>query len=95
MFDKLKGLMDMQKKMGEIKKQLEKATFDVVSDDGAIKITMNGAQQIQDVEVVSEKVDLNKLSRTIKDTLNKAIRKSHEIAADKMKEVSGLNIPGL
>ncbi len=95
MFDKLKGLMDMQKKMGEIKKQLERATFDVSSDDGAIKITMNGAQQIQDVSVVSEKVDVNKLSRTIKDTVNKAIRKSHEIAADKMKEVSGLNIPGL
>ncbi len=38
-FDKMKQLMDMQKKMQEVKQELENANFDIASADGLIKIS--------------------------------------------------------
>ena len=46
MFDKMKGLFEMQKKMQEVKRELDNTSFDIESSDGLIKITMNGARQV-------------------------------------------------
>jgi nucleoid-associated protein EbfC len=97
MFDKIKGLMDMQKKMQDIKRQLDALTFEVISGDGQVSITMNGAQEIKNVIIqpaaLTGKPEV--LARTFKDTFNKAIKRSHEEAAGKMKDMTGLNLPGL
>jgi DNA-binding YbaB/EbfC family protein len=97
MFDKMKALMDMQKKMKEIKRELDNNSFDVESSDKMVRIIMNGSQEAQDVQILCDLqvVDKNVLQKKILDTFNKAIKRSHEIAAQKMKEISGLNIPGL
>jgi len=97
MFDKMKQLMDMQRKMQDVKRQLESAAFDVLSSDGLIKITMNGAQEVKDVMIqadlkVTDKAILEKAAR---DAYNKAIKRSHDLAAEKMRGVTGLNLPGL
>ncbi|MDD5568099.1 MAG: YbaB/EbfC family nucleoid-associated protein [Candidatus Omnitrophica bacterium] len=97
MFDKMKQLMDMQRKMQDVKRQLESAAFDVLSSDGLIKITMNGAQEVKDVTIqadlkVTDKAILEKAAR---DAYNKAIKRSHDLAAEKMRGVTGLNLPGL
>ena len=97
MFDKMKGLFQMQKKMQEVKRALEDANFDIQSSDGAVKITMNGAQEIKEVVIkdnLSES-EKSRLASTLKDTFNRAIKRSQEVAAQKMKEVTGFNIPGL
>ena len=97
MFDKMKQLMDMQKKMQEMKRHLESTYFDIASSDGLVKITMNGAQEVK--EVVLQKdiqpTDKMNLEKAIKDAYNRAIKRSHDIAAEKMKSITGLNIPGL
>ena len=49
MLDKMKQLMEMQKKMQEMKRQLDAATFEVVSSDGLVKVVMNGSQEVQEV----------------------------------------------
>jgi len=97
MLDKMKQLMDMQRKMQEMKKELENTDFDVESSDGSIKITMNGSQEVKNVTVNSEAQNLNKinLEKAIKDVYNKAIKRSQIIAAEKMKKITGMNIPGL
>lgn len=97
MFDKMKGLFEMQKKMQEVKRELDNTSFDIQSSDGVIKITMNGSQEVKEVVIKdnlseSEKV---RLAISLKDTFNRAIKRSQEIAAQKMKEVTGFNIPGL
>ncbi|MBU1726388.1 MAG: YbaB/EbfC family nucleoid-associated protein [Candidatus Omnitrophica bacterium] len=97
MFDKMKQLMEMQKKMQEVKRELDNTYFDVASSDGAIKITMNGSQEVREVKVQAnipeqQKLDLEK---AIKDAYNRAIKRSHDIAGQKMKDVTGFNIPGL
>ncbi len=97
MFDKIKGIMEMQKTMQEVKRQLDSTTFDVKSPDGLVTITMNGSQEVQKIamspDVAGAKLD--HLEKTFKETFNKAIKRSHEIAAQKMKDVTGMKLPGM
>jgi DNA-binding YbaB/EbfC family protein len=97
MFDKIKGLMEMRKKLEEIKKELDKTNFDIVSPGGLVKMTMNGSQEVQDVSLGSGPLDASrdKLQKELKDTFNRAVKRSQEIAAQKMKESAGLNLPGM
>lgn len=97
MLDKMKQLWEMQKKMQELKRELERTTFEVSSQDGLVKIVMNGSQQVQEVVIPGglEGVDKARLEKAVKDALNRSVKRSQEIAAQKMKEISGLNLPGL
>lgn len=98
MFDKLKSIMDMQKKAREIKESLDKTVFETESRDGSVRITMNGSQQVEKVAVKCEGLapgERTTLESALKDVYNRAIKHSHDLAAQKMKEVTGLNIPGL
>ncbi|MFH1199176.1 MAG: YbaB/EbfC family nucleoid-associated protein [Candidatus Omnitrophota bacterium] len=97
MLDKMKQLMDMQRKMQEMKRELENTNFDVESSCGSIKITMNGSQEVKSVIVNRDPRELDKinLEKAIKDAYNRAIKRSHDVAAEKMKKITGMNIPGL
>jgi hypothetical protein len=97
MFDKMKGLMEMQKKMQEMKRELENTCFDIASSDGLVEITMNGAQEVKEVRLEKDirSLDNTALEKAIKDAYNRAIKRSHDIAAEKMKHITGLNLPGL
>jgi DNA-binding YbaB/EbfC family protein len=97
MFDKMKSLWEMQKKMQEVKRELDSTTFEMTSPDGVLKLVMNGSQEVQEVSLKEEIKDLDKraLEKTLKDVYNKAIKRSHDIAAQKMKDVAGFNLPGL
>ena len=97
MFDKMKGLFEMQKKMQEVKRQLDDTSFDIQSSDGAVKITMNGSQEVKEVVIKDNLGETEKarLASSLKDTFNRAIKRSQEVAAQKMKDVTGFNIPGL
>lgn len=91
MLDKMKALFEMQKKMQAVKRELENTNFDIQSSDGLVKITMNGAQEVKGIVIK----DNPQLENALKDTLNRAIKRSQEIGAEKMKEVTGINLPGL
>jgi DNA-binding YbaB/EbfC family protein len=97
MFDKMKGLFEMQKKMQEVKRALEETTFDIQSSDGLVKITMNGTQETKEVMIQEslEKLQKIRLESALKDTFNRAIKRAQEIGAQKMKDVTGINLPGL
>ena len=97
MFDKMKQLMEMQKKMQEMKRQLEDAVFEIVSSDGLVKLNMNGAQELQDIRIQAELSEIEKpqLEKSLKDAYSRAIKRSQDIAAQKMKDVTGFNLPGL
>jgi DNA-binding YbaB/EbfC family protein len=97
MFDKMKGLFEMQKKMQEVKRALEDINFDLQSSDGAVKITMNGSQEVKEVLIKDNLAESEKahLGASLKDTFNRAIKRSQEVAAQKMKDVAGFNLPGL
>jgi DNA-binding YbaB/EbfC family protein len=97
MLDKLKALMDIQKKMKDVKKELDSTDFDISSSDGLVKLTMNGSQELKQVKITAclGSLEVNKLELSLKDAWNRAIKRSHELAAQKMKDVTGFNLPGL
>ena len=97
MFDKMKALFDMQKKMQELKRELENTTFEIESPDKSLKIIMNGSQEIREIKIQANPGDSpnSELETALKDTCNRAIKRSHDIAAEKMKAITGLNLPGL
>lgn len=97
MLDKVKALLDMQKKMQQLKEELDNTDFEATSPDGLVKVTMNGSQQVKQVNIAKDLSALDKaaLEKAVADAYNKAVRRSQEIAASKMKALSGLNLPGL
>ena len=97
MFDKMKALMDMQKKMQELKRELDNTDFEVQSLDGSVKVTMNGSQEVKGISIKGDLKEIEKanLEKAIKDAYNMAIKRSQDIAAGKMKDITGLNLPGL
>ena len=97
MFDKMKALIEMQKKMQELKRELDNTDFEITSFDNVVKIKMNGSQEVKEVNISG---DLNAMEKTnlekiIKDTYNRAVKRSQSLAAEKMKGATGLNLPGL
>jgi len=97
MFDKMKALIEMQKKMQELKRELDNTDFEISSFDNLVRIKMSGSQEVKEVNILGDLSVMEKtnLEKTIKDTYNRAIKRSHDLAAEKMKGVTGLNIPGL
>ncbi|MDD5107898.1 MAG: YbaB/EbfC family nucleoid-associated protein [Candidatus Omnitrophica bacterium] len=93
----MKGLFEMQKKMQEVKRELDNMSFDIQSSDGVVKITMNGSQEVKEVIIKDNlgESEKGRLNSSLKDTFNRAIKRSQEVAAQKMKDVTGFNIPGL
>jgi len=93
----MKQLMEMQNKMQEIKRELENTYFDVLSSDGLVKVTMNGAQEVREIVLQNDAQSQEKtvLEKSLKDAYNRAIKRSQIIAAEKMKHITGMNIPGL
>jgi len=97
MFDKMKALLDMQKKAQEMKRQLESTYFDAASSDGLVKINMSAVQEVTSVSITGDIRTMDKaaLEKSMREALAKAIKRSQEIAAQKAKEITGLNLPGL
>ena len=96
MFDKMKALMDMQNKIRQMKRELENTNFEIQSPDGLVKIAMNGSQEAKGVTITRGlgEIDKQELEKAIKDAYNMAIKRAQDIAAAKMKDMTGLNLPG-
>lgn len=89
----------MQQKMVEIQKELKEMEFEASSGGGAVKVKVNGEQEVIEVKINKEMVDLNDIEM-IEDMIlvavNDAIKQSRDEAKSKMARLTGgMNIPGL
>jgi DNA-binding protein YbaB len=96
MFNKLKQFNDLKKQAGVLKNALSEEIVEV--ENKAVKITMDGNQEIKHLEIKSEfmhadkKAELEKeLSNAFADSIKKVQRKM----AMKMQSMGGFDIPGL
>jgi DNA-binding protein YbaB len=94
MFDQAKNLYQLQRQAKEIKKELSNIHIEA-EVDGVIVI-INGEQEVISVTIPEEaNNNPNKLGENLVKAFNKAIKKSQQIAAEKMKGVMGdLGLPG-
>lgn len=94
MFDKAKQLYKLQKQAKQIKKELK--NIHIEAEVNGVIVIINGEQEVQDVTIPEEMTDRVTIQKNLVEAFNKAIKKSQQIAADKMKDVmGGLGLPGL
>jgi DNA-binding YbaB/EbfC family protein len=86
-----------QEKMEKVQQELEKATVEASSGGGAVTVVMTGQQQLQSVKILPEAAeDTEMLEDLVLTAMNEALKKSKELAANRLGELTGgLNIPGL
>ena len=87
----------LQEKLEKTKQELEKETVEASSGGGAVTVVMTGQQEVKSVKISPEAVDdVEMLEDLVLTAMNEALRKSQELAASRMGELtSGLKIPGL
>ena len=100
-FSKAGELLKLQQEAMKIKKELEN-TF-IESEVSGLVITVNGEMKVDKVEFETDalvpglsEAQKAALQSAIMDAVNKGIKKSQEVAADKMKGVMGqmgINLP--
>lgn len=97
MFDKVKEMMELKKKADQLKKELE-ATLIEINEARGIKMVMNGAQIVQSIEIDESMLSAGNKNRIQMDLLksfNNGVKKSQQAAANKMRNIPGLNLPGM
>ncbi|MBT6068653.1 nucleoid-associated protein, YbaB/EbfC family [Candidatus Peregrinibacteria bacterium] len=93
-FDQAKDLYKLQKEAKKIKKELSKMHIEAEQD--GVKVIIDGEQKIVKVEISEEARANPKLESILEETFNKALKKSQEVAAEKMKAIMGdLGLPGM
>ena len=97
MLDQVKKLMEMKKQADILKKELE-ATIIEVQETRGIKVIVNGAQQFRSIEIdetLLTPTSKNRIQMDLLRSINTAVKRSQQSAANKMKNMPGFNLPGL
>lgn len=94
--DRFKQMMEFKKQADQIKRELENTHIDV-NDVRGIKITINGTQRFDAIEISEELISAEnktKLETELLRAVNSAISRSQAAGAQKMKDIVGVNMPG-
>ena len=97
MLDKMKQMMELKKKADQLKRELEAEVLEINETRG-IKIVVNAAQSFRSIEIDESLLSPQNKNRVQMDLIrgiNTAIKKSQQIQAQKARNITGLNIPGL
>jgi len=95
----MRQAQELQAKLAKAQQELAEATIEASSGGGAVKVTVNGQQQVLSVKISPEAIepdDVEMLEDLVMTAVNEALNKAQEMAAKRMgKLTGGLNIPGL
>lgn len=83
-FDKLKQLSELKKMRDQamaIQRQLREEKVEV--EENGVRIVMTADQEVQSLQIDGQE------NRRVLEVLNKAIKRSQEVAAKKLQEISG------
>ena len=89
----------LKSKLDKAQKELGKVIVEAESGKGAVKVTINGQQQIKSIKISPEVIDPDKakhLEELVLKAVTEAINKSQKLAAKQLGGLTGgLKIPGL
>jgi len=98
-FSMIKQARELKAKLDKAQKELSNTIVEVESGKGAVKVTINGQQQIKSIKISPEVIDPNKakhLEELVFKAVTEAISKSQKLAAKELGGLTGgLKIPGL
>lgn len=96
MLDKIKQMYELKQKAEQVKRELESTDVEASAQNNQVKIVISGSQKVKSLEIADSLLgDKEDLQSSLVNCINNAIRNSQELAARKMKEITGINIPGL
>ena len=95
----MRQAQELQARLAKAQQELSNATVEASSGGGAVKVIINGQQQIQSVKISPEVVnsdDVELLEDLVLTAVSEALAKSQELAAKHLGGLTGgLKIPGL
>jgi len=90
---------ELQAKLAKVQEELGNAQVEASAGGGAVTIVIDGQQKVQSVKISPEAVDLQDiglLEDLVLAAVNEAIKKSQELAQDRLGALTGgFKIPGL
>jgi DNA-binding YbaB/EbfC family protein len=94
-----KAMRQVQQLQEQLLKELASKTVEVTVGGGAVRIVMNGQQELQEIEIAPEVVDpqdVEMLQDLVTAAVNEAVARSRDLAEQSMGSLlGGLQIPGL
>jgi len=95
----LKQAQGLQRRIQETERDLAERILEGSSGGGAVKVYINGAQEIQAVKISPEAVDPDDVE-TLEDLVTAAVRQAASAAkalreAEMAKVTGGMNLPGM
>lgn len=95
----MKQAQQMQSKMSKMQEQLADETVDASVGGGVVTVTVNGKQEVVDIDIEPDAVDpddAEMLEDLILAATNEAMRKVQDMVDKKMGQLTGgMNIPGM
>jgi hypothetical protein len=95
----MKQANQMQLKMKKLQEELAQKTYEGTSGGGAVKVTVNGENQIKAIEIqddVFKSGDKDMLQDMVLTGANDALKTAKDTSAKEMEKITGgMNIPGL
>ena len=94
----LKQAQKMQKKMQELQETLAQQEWEVSSGGGAVKVKINGAQEVKGIILDPDflKEDKSFIEETILAAVQEALTKAKAVNEEEMGRITGgMNFPGL
>ena len=94
----IKQAQKMQKKMQEMQEMLGGQEWEISSGGGAVKVKVNGAQEIKGITLDPEflKEEKNFIEETILAAMQEALAKAKAVNEEEMSRITGgMNFPGL
>ena len=89
----------MKQKLLEIQQELKKMEFEASAGGGAVKVKVNGDQEIIEVKIDRDMVDsgdMEMIEDMVMVAINDAVKQSKDEAKNKMASLTGgMDIPGL
>jgi hypothetical protein len=95
----MRQAQELQARLAKAQKELSSLVLEASSGGGAVKVTINGQQEIQSIKISPEVVnpaDVVMLEDLVLAAVRDALAKSQQAASDKLGGLTGgLKIPGL
>lgn len=95
----MKQAQQMQAKMASLQNELAEREVEASAGGGAVKVKVNGKQELLSISISAEAVDPNDvetLETLVLTAVNQAMKESQEMVTSAMSKITGgMNLPGM